>query len=985
VVADIALGPQNGVVSGPAFSVEVDQNPYLPAGGRDVSAIVTVTASDSMAGAAGGGSPREPGDGGSAEVIIIDCSGSMDGPKLDEARAATAAAVDLIRDGTWFAIVAGTSTARPVYPADGSMAVADDRAREAAKGALRGLRAGGGTAIGQWLRLGQRILATSPATLRHAILLTDGRDQHETPEDLAAAVGLCEGVFRCDCRGVGTDWEVAELRKISTALLGTVDIVPDPAGLAADFAELMRGAMSKRLPDVLLRVWTPQAAALTFVKQVAPSIDDLTARRAPSGPRAGDYPTGAWAPGESRDYHVSIRVQPGLVGEEMLAARVSLVASSAGGEQLLGSGLVRVTWTDDEALSATINPRVAHYTGQAELASAIQEGLEARQRGDEGTATARLGRAVALAHEAGNEGAVRLLATVLDVLDAATGTVRLKRRVDVADEMALDTRSTKTVRVSKGGEEPSGQGYRPGPQAGPAPGTGQAWRTLRPGGIPGVRGIPGGRRPGERPPPQPERWLVAQLPARVPASAEVSLVVRISAGQRAAGAAGSAPLPGLTVSPGGTGVTVVVQAPSGLVPLTALQQVMTVPEAGDPLPVRFEFLAREAGLHRVVITAWAGGTFLAELGLELSVDESGRYADAPARMTPVGAVGARAGEVTLQVRSDGQRYTFQFLSEPYLFEPVPAEALTAHPSAAVERTVATLRSVAQGSSGYSGGNARAWMEQAGVGLWNDMVPGLIKEQFWQLREHIGAFSIAAGDDVIPWELLYPLAAGHDEGFLVEQFPVMRRVYGQQRSRSLLVAGTRYVMPARSPANAQAEVASVRRVLSEAGEPAETIVDLEDLLRFIESGHCGSLHFACHNTFRSDAGGSAITMSGGPFVPMLLNKAVTRRVLAGQDPLIFINACSSAGAVPEYTRMMGWAQQFMAAGAGAFVGTLWAVSSTAAQVFAETFYAALAAGNSLGEASRHARAETGRDHDDPTWLAYSVYGDPAARAITAATE
>jgi hypothetical protein len=28
---------------------------------------------------------------------------------------------------------------------------------------------------------------------------------------------------------VGTDWDVDELRKISTALLGTVDIVPDPA------------------------------------------------------------------------------------------------------------------------------------------------------------------------------------------------------------------------------------------------------------------------------------------------------------------------------------------------------------------------------------------------------------------------------------------------------------------------------------------------------------------------------------------------------------------------------------------------------------------------------------------------------------------------------------------------------------------------------------------------------------------------------------
>ena len=138
------------------------------------------------------------------------------------------------------------------------MAIADERTRTEAKNALRGLRANGGTAIGQWLRLANQIFQSCPAPLRHAILLTDGENQHEKPEELAAAIALCEGTFRCDCRGVGTDWKVGELRKISTALLGSVDIVPDPAGLAADFEEMMRGAMSKQLPDVLLRVWTPQ-------------------------------------------------------------------------------------------------------------------------------------------------------------------------------------------------------------------------------------------------------------------------------------------------------------------------------------------------------------------------------------------------------------------------------------------------------------------------------------------------------------------------------------------------------------------------------------------------------------------------------------------------------------------------------------------------------------------------------------------------------
>jgi VWA domain-containing protein len=443
------------------FTVNVDQNPYLPEGGRDVSAIVTVTSAADAAGFSGPGAAGTETDG--AEIIIIDCSGSMDYPrtKIAEARAATAAAVDVVRDGVLFAVIAGTDQAWPVFPADGGMAVADATTRAAAKRAVAGLRADGGTAIGKWLTLAGETFEAYPAKLRHAILLTDGENQHETPEELDEALRQCEGVFSCDCRGVGTDWQVSELRKISTALLGTVDIVPDPSGLAADFSAMMESAMGKQVADVALRVWTPQTATVKFVKQVAPTVDDLTGRRTPSGPQSGDYPTGAWGPGESRDYHVGVEVTPAAIGApEMLAARVSLVVNSPSGTEVLSQGKVLAIWTDDEALSTKINPRVAHYTGQAELAAAIQEGLEARRQGDDETATEKLGRAVALAHKSGNADTTKLLAKVVDVIDVETGTVRLKKQVEDADEMALDTRSTKTVRAKKQVEDDDEDGPR---------------------------------------------------------------------------------------------------------------------------------------------------------------------------------------------------------------------------------------------------------------------------------------------------------------------------------------------------------------------------------------------------------------------------------------------------------------------------------------------------------------------------------------------
>ncbi|WUH96875.1 VWA domain-containing protein [Spirillospora sp. NBC_00431] len=431
----------------PQFTVKIDQNKFLPEGGREVHAIVSVEAA-----VAEGAVAAVPASTSASEVIIIDTSGSMSYPdtKLRAAVKAAKVAIDTLRDGVEFAVISGSNTAKMVFPAQPGLVAASPQSREQAKVALNKLKASGGTAIGSWLRLADELFDKARGGLRHAILLTDGKNQHETAEELDAVLFRCDGRFVCDCRGVGTDWEVAELRKVASALLGSVDIVADPAGLEADFRAMTEAAMGKSVADVALRVWTPQTATLRFVKQVLPSVEDLTGKRVETAPQAGDYPLGAWG-AESRDYHVCVEVPPGEVGKELRAAWVKLVVPGAPGEEarVLASGNVLAQWTDDEAQSTRINARVAHYTGQAELATAIQEGLQARKDGDIDTATARLGRAVVLANEAGNDEITSMLRRVVDVVDEATGTVRLKRDVDKAHEMELDTRSSKTVRTRK--------------------------------------------------------------------------------------------------------------------------------------------------------------------------------------------------------------------------------------------------------------------------------------------------------------------------------------------------------------------------------------------------------------------------------------------------------------------------------------------------------------------------------------------------------
>jgi von Willebrand factor type A C-terminal domain/von Willebrand factor type A domain len=425
------------------FSLEVFQNEYVAEGSTTMDAIVTVSAR--------GG--RSLGTGEAAEVLVIDTSGSMGSPpgRILAARQAAREAIDTIRDGTLFAVVAGNERATTIFPAWGSgLVVADATTRAAAREAVRHLKAGGGTAMSTWLHACRELFAGSPSGLRHVILLTDG-ENWEDARQLDDALEQCRGEFQVDCRGVGTDWVVDELRTIASVLLGTVDIIPEPEQMAAEFRHLMEAAMGRAVARAELRVWCPQGAAVNFLRQVAPEVDDLTRRGAELDARTLRYPLGAWG-SEARDYHLSLSVPPNEVGVEMLAARVNLVADDI----LVGQGLIRTVWTEDEAVSTRIAPEVAHYTGQAELSASIREGLDALKAGDDRTATVKLGQATRLAVDSGHDGTVRLLKKVVEVEDERTGTVRLRKHVDKADEMALDTRSTRTVRVRKGaprGEE----------------------------------------------------------------------------------------------------------------------------------------------------------------------------------------------------------------------------------------------------------------------------------------------------------------------------------------------------------------------------------------------------------------------------------------------------------------------------------------------------------------------------------------------------
>ena len=225
---------------------------------------------------------------------------------------------------------------------------------------------------------------------------------------------------------------------------------------------MMASSMRKEVGDVTLRLWTPAGVTVRFVKQTAPTLVDLSAHRSDSSPQTGDYSTGSWGT-ESRDYHLCVEVEPGDVGEEKLACRVTFVHASADGtEQPLeqtfshtepdGSSnhfshaRIRALWTGNLARTTVINDRVAAVAGKAELAQAVQDGLAAHQRGEPDQAIDHLSRARELAEQVDD---INLLARLDQIYDQDTGTFRLNKMSD-QQEMRLDIESTKTTLLGRG-------------------------------------------------------------------------------------------------------------------------------------------------------------------------------------------------------------------------------------------------------------------------------------------------------------------------------------------------------------------------------------------------------------------------------------------------------------------------------------------------------------------------------------------------------
>lgn len=206
--------------------------------------------------------------------LILDHSGSMNGRPLEMVKQAAHGIVDSLSPGDRISIVVFDHKAKVLV----SNQVIENPA--SIKVEINKLRASGGTAIDEGMRLGIEELARGKqSSISQAFLLTDGENEHGSNErclklaQLAASYNLTLSTL-----GFGDHWNQDVLEQIADAAGGSLSYIQRPEEAASEFNRLFSRVQSVGLTNAhLLLSLMPQVrlAELKPIAQVVPETIEL--------------------------------------------------------------------------------------------------------------------------------------------------------------------------------------------------------------------------------------------------------------------------------------------------------------------------------------------------------------------------------------------------------------------------------------------------------------------------------------------------------------------------------------------------------------------------------------------------------------------------------------------------------------------------------------------------------------------------------------
>jgi Mg-chelatase subunit ChlD len=149
-----------------------------------------------------------------AMILVVDKSGSMGGTKMEMAKDAAKAAVELL----------GPKDKVGVIAFDGDIFWIADIQSAANKGQIldkiSAIEAGGGTVMGPPMEAALEALQNTPAKLKHVIMLTDGVSEPADFEGIAQ--NMAQAKMTCSTVAVGDDCDFKVLQEIAgSATAGT--------------------------------------------------------------------------------------------------------------------------------------------------------------------------------------------------------------------------------------------------------------------------------------------------------------------------------------------------------------------------------------------------------------------------------------------------------------------------------------------------------------------------------------------------------------------------------------------------------------------------------------------------------------------------------------------------------------------------------------------------------------------------------------------
>ncbi len=283
-------------------------------------------------------------------------------------------------------------------------------------------------------------------------------------------------------------------------------------------------------------------------------------------------------------------------------------------------------------------------------------------------------------------------------------------------------------------------------------------------------------------------------------------------------------------------------------------------------------------------------------------------------------------------------------------------------------------------------NFQVTVENLGMRLWQWLPQPLRDEYFkhYQAGTLPRSILIHSTEMIFPWELvipnqvldgkqvqLKPLGVGH---ILGRWKPGLTMKPPQQllKVRKFCVLNPNYPPPDTLPW-AQEEVSELKKLFPDLIVPVVP-ADLQKVREMFAESDVQVLHFSGHGEIDPTNPDLNKILLDNSEKFVALNLAGTK-LCAEAQPFVYMNACSVGNVGVAVGRAGGFASNFVENGCSGVIAPFWPINDYRSMQFAIAFYGKLKLGRAVGEALQELREE---NQQDPTFHAYTYFGDPWAR-------